>query len=415
MPKYININTAVGTSEIRFDVEISDPSTGKKVELIGHNITDFELESNIFGYKQGGYIILKDEYVMQLGLDDVPKVKPLNIKLTLDQRTLQETFITTDITSSKTDLGSHDAITKFDFVNKSSILINQSFLRCKIDKDTPVADFLRDKFESIGLKISPQNWISGDMKFSEPHFFLGKLSDIVNEIKAIDSKRETGNLFMCYCDFDGNMCYTEISDRLRKASSDKRNIDLLTYGGSMGSGGLLTPKIPAAWQFSSTDVEAMIENTKGFKGYHYQRHKKLMTPTPSKDGIMAPEVLADIPLINSTRLVTPSALTRGMDEYMIPGAGSDDKRDDYKKLSKHSLSRNITLNDWFNNNVFNARLGLINPDVRLNENIGVMVNNANSEKYNKALCGNWLLAGIKHTYTQTQAMTDLYLIRNSIS
>jgi len=412
--KAVSINTNLGTAQLPFEVKVTNISNGKFVYLMSHDITDFEIESDIFSYEHSGFIIVRDEFGVNLGLDDVPKVGPLEIKIKLNETEFEETFISKGVTATKTDMASRDVALRIDFTNLSAVKINQAFLRCKIDADDKVSDFLKEQLESIDLKISSDNWTDGDMSFKEPRFFLGSLRDIINEIKAIDTKRDLGNLFTCYCDLNGNMCYTEISDRLRKASSDKTNIHLMVNGGMFGSGGLLTPDIPNAWDFTSTDLNALVEDSSGFKIYHYQRHKKLMIPTPNKEGVSSYEVLTDVPIINKQAIIERKESNKGMNEYMLASTGTDEKADDYNKIGKHALSRNIALNDWFNNNVYNIKLGLINTTLELNKNIGIEVKNANKEMFNKALAGDWLLAGLKHCYTQTQATTNLYLIRNSI-
>jgi len=412
--KTVSLNTMLGSAELPFEVKITNTSNGKVVYALSHNITDFEIETDIFSYKHTGYIVVRDEFGVQLGLDDVPKVGPLELKITLNETEYGETFISKGVTATKTDLASRDVGLRIDFTNLSSVLIDQAFLRCKIDAGQKVGDFLKDKLESIGLNISTDNWISGDMTFQEPHFFLGKLQDIIEEIKAMDMKRDTGNVFMCYCDFDGNMCYAEISDRIRKASSDKTNLNLMVAGGTFSSGGLLSPDVPAAWVFTSTDLDSLIDTSNGFKFYHYHRHKKLMIPSSKKEGTTSLEVLEDLPYLNTDPIINITESNRGLDEYMIAGAGTEEMVDDYKKLGKQALSRNIALNDWFNNNVYNVKVGFINTQLEINKNVGITVKNVNNELFNKSLCGDWLLAGMKQAYAETHATTELYLIRNGI-
>ena len=412
--KTVSLNTVIGSMELPFEVKITNPLNGKVVYALSHNISDFAFGSDIFSYKHSGFIIVRDEVGVQLGLDDVPKVGPLKISITINDKEYEEEYISSGVTATKTDTSSKDVLLRIDFINSSSVKIDQAYVRCKADKNQKVSDFLKDKFESIGLKISPDEWMGGDMKFSEPHFFLGTLSDIINEIKAMDMKRDTGNLFMCYSNLDGYMCYSEITDKIRKASADKTNLLLIVGGGRFSSGGILSPSSPAAWSFTSTDLDSLIHSSSGFKFYQYNRHKKLMIPRPDKEGLTSADILKDVPYVNEVPIVDNGNTNEAINEYIISSGGDEERVTDYTDMGKHALSRDVALNDWFNNNVYNVKVGLIDTDLDINRNVGIKIENIANEPFNRGLCGDWLLAGVKHCLTKTQATTDLYLIRNSI-
>jgi len=415
MPQTKSVNTFLGVSELILEIIITNPTNKKRTSLLAEDIISFNVGCDIFSYKQTGQLVMRDRFGVHLGLNDVSKTGPLEIEINLNNREFGETYIASEVESIKTDLASDDITLKIDFENKSSVLIEQAYVRCMLDEGQTVASFLQNQFQKLGLKTSSDNWIEGDMTFKQPRFFLGKLKDIVKKIITMDGKRETGNLFICYSNFDGELCYMEISDRLRQTSRDMTEIFVPSTGGLHGMGSFILPIFPAAWDYSSTDLNSLIENSPGFKFYNYQRDKKLMIPRPKREGTSSCEVLSDIPIINTQRIVQHEESNKGLDEFFIHSTGNPDEAEDINKLGNQILSRNIALNDWFNNNTFNIRLGFMDIDLTLNQNVGLKANPNDQELFNKALHGEWLVAGIKHVIEKTNIFTDLYLIRNALN
>ena len=405
---------AVNIEVVLIDIEDSAHYT----TLIADYITDLKIGYNVFTYMHQGFI----EYVDKGGLLENNRLidpgVPLKLKFKFDMLDIGETYYSTKVETDKQSQAHSDTKVRINFINETAKLIHDfAMIRDGVQPDMSIGLYLRDIL--INRKFKTGLWKNGTTSFPEKHFWANSLAAIIEDIKTMDMRRDSGNLFTMFSDFDGKLHYMEISDLMKtvEGSAEQNVLWCASFGHDFGLGFMSAPQMVMSHTQFSVDIREMCEKAHGYKSFNFDIDTKLTVPVPGKEGRLAKDLFQGLPTVGGERTISEKMLSpANIHEYFAPYSNSDD-RDIITKITEAVASRPMSFLNFFHNNSMCVRMGFFNPKFQIIDDNGCLNNGVRikpiQEEPDKVggIVGDWMVMGFTHYLHGTQFYTDVDLAR----